>query len=61
MIQNFLGTTRRRGYPIHLIPGISLYLFGKAKSVLIRRKMSDKIDLFEVVTEILNGISHAEL
>jgi hypothetical protein len=35
--------------------------FGKAKSALIRREIPDKIDLLEAVTEILNGISDAEL
>jgi hypothetical protein len=45
-------------------PGISpsdFYLFGKAKNALIGREISDAIDLLEVVTEILSGISHDEL
>jgi transposase len=37
------------------------YLFGKVKKALIGQEISDKIDLLEVVTEILTGISHDEL
>jgi hypothetical protein len=36
-------------------------LFGKVKSALIEQEIPDEIDLLEAVTEILNGISDAEL
>jgi transposase len=35
--------------------------FGKVKNALIAREISDEIDLLEVVTESLSGISHDEL
>jgi hypothetical protein len=38
-----------------------LYLFEKVKSALIGRENPDEADLLEAVTEILNGISDAEL
>jgi hypothetical protein len=37
------------------------YLFGKVKSALIGKEIPDEIDRLEAVTEILNGISGAEL
>jgi hypothetical protein len=37
------------------------YLFGNVKSALIGREISDEIDLLEMVTEILNGISDPKL
>jgi hypothetical protein len=37
------------------------YLFGKMKNTLIGGEIFDEIDLLEVVTEILSGISHHEL
>jgi hypothetical protein len=45
-------------------PNISpsdFYLFGTVKSALMRREIPDEIVLLEAVTEILNGISDAEL
>jgi hypothetical protein len=36
-------------------------LFGKVKNALIGQEISDEIDLLELVTEILSGISHNEL
>jgi hypothetical protein len=65
MIQNFFGydPLKKVAHPIYF-PNISpsdFYLFGKAKNALIRREILDEIDLFEVATETLNGISDAEL
>jgi hypothetical protein len=37
------------------------YLFGNIGSTLIERKVPNEIDALEAVTEILNGISDAEL
>jgi hypothetical protein len=37
-----------------------LYQFGKVKSALIGREIPDEINLFEMATEIFNGISDAE-
>jgi hypothetical protein len=36
-------------------------LFGKVKNALIKQEIPHEIDLLEAVTEILNGISDAEL
>jgi hypothetical protein len=36
-------------------------LFGKVKSALIGWEIADEINLLEALTEILNGISDAEL
>jgi hypothetical protein len=36
-------------------------LFGKVRNALIGRGIPDEINLLEAVTEILNGISDAEL
>jgi hypothetical protein len=38
-----------------------LLSFRKVKNALIAREVSDEIDLLEVVTEILSGISYDEL
>jgi hypothetical protein len=49
--------------PLYL-PGISLldlYLFGKIKSSLIGQQIPDEIDLIEIVTQFLDGISDEEL
>jgi hypothetical protein len=43
------------------IPPSDFYLFGKVKRVVIKREVSDEIDLIEAVSEILNDISDAEL
>jgi histone-lysine N-methyltransferase SETMAR len=37
------------------------YRFGKVKGVLIGQEIPDEIELLDAVTEILNGISSAEL
>jgi hypothetical protein len=37
------------------------YLFGKVKSALIGQEIPDEIELLDAATEILNGISSAEL
>jgi hypothetical protein len=37
------------------------YLFGKLKNALIGEEISDEIDRFGLVTEILSGISHDQL
>jgi hypothetical protein len=47
--------------PISLHQTFAFDLLGKVKNVLIGREISDEIDLLEVVTEILSGISHDEL
>jgi hypothetical protein len=65
MTQNLFrhSPLERLPYPPHS-PDISppdFYLFGKVKSVLIGREIPDEADLLEAVTEILNGISDAEL
>jgi transposase len=43
------------------ISPLDFSLFGKMKNALIGGEISDEIDLFEVVTEILGGISYDEL
>jgi hypothetical protein len=63
--QNFFGhkPLRRLSYPPYF-PEISpsdFYLCGKVKSALTGREIPDEFDLPEAVTEILNGISDAEL
>jgi hypothetical protein len=63
--QNFLehNPLQRLPHPPYS-PDISpsdFYLFGKVTNALIGREISDQIDLLEVVTEILSGISHDEL
>jgi hypothetical protein len=64
-IQNFFAhkTLRRLSHPRYL-PEISpsnFYLCEKVKSALTGREIPDELDLPEAVTEILNGISDAEL
>jgi hypothetical protein len=63
--QNFFGHNplKRILHPAYF-PDISpsdFYLFGKVKRALIRQEIPDEADLPEVVAEILNGISDAEL
>jgi hypothetical protein len=41
--------------------GSDFYLFRKIKIALIKREIPDEINLLDAVTEILNGISDAEL
>jgi hypothetical protein len=65
VIQNFFehNPLKRLPHPTSL-PDLSpsdFYLFGKMKNALNGREISDEIDLLEVVTEILIGISHDEL
>jgi hypothetical protein len=65
MTQNFFKRNSLKRFP-HLpySPDISpsnFYLFGKGKRALIGWEIPDEIDLVEIVTEILNGISYAEL
>jgi hypothetical protein len=65
MTQNFYwyDLLNRPPYPPYF-PDLSssdFYLLRKVKDVLIRREISDEIDLLEAPTEILNGISSAEL
>jgi hypothetical protein len=65
MTQNLFGYNplKRLPHPLYS-PDISLldfYLFGKVRSALIGREIPDEIDLLEAVTDILNGISDAEL
>jgi hypothetical protein len=65
MTQNFF-----EGTPLNRIPHppyspdnspLEFCLFGKVKNGLIERKISDEIDVLEVVTEILNGILDVQL
>jgi hypothetical protein len=65
MTQNFFGhkTLKRLSYPPYS-PDIYISdfsLFGKVNRALIEREIPDEIDLLEVVTETLNGISDTEL
>jgi hypothetical protein len=65
MTRSFFGHNPLKRHP-HLVhsPDLStagFFLFGKTKSALIRREIPDEINLLEAVTEILNGISEAEL
>jgi hypothetical protein len=65
MIQNFFGHSPRKILPHpSYFPGVfplEFYLFGKVKSALLRREIPDEIDPLEIVIEILNGVSDAEL
>jgi hypothetical protein len=65
MIQDFFGRKplKRLSYPLYFpnISPLNFDLFGKIKSALIGREIPDESDLLEAVTEILNGISYAEL
>jgi transposase len=56
---NPLKRLRHPPYSRDISPS-DFYLFGKMKNALIGREISDEIDLLEVVTEILSGISHDE-
>jgi hypothetical protein len=49
--------------PFHLlhISLMEFFLFEKMKSTLIGQKISDEIDILEIVTQILDGISSEEL
>jgi CheY-specific phosphatase CheX len=49
--------------PLYLldISLLEFYLFGKIKSIIIVQEILDEIDLLEIVTQILNGISDEEL
>jgi hypothetical protein len=65
MTQDFFGHNpmKKLQHPPYS-PDISpsdFYLFGKVKSALIRWEIPDEIDLLEATTDILNGISGAEL
>jgi hypothetical protein len=65
MTQDFFRHNPLKRFP-HLpySPDISasdFYLFGKVKSVLIGQGIPNEIDLLEAITEMLNGISAAEL
>jgi hypothetical protein len=63
--QNFVEHNPLEGLPHPayslIISPSDLYFFGKVKNALIESEISDEIDLLEVVTEILSGISHDEL
>jgi hypothetical protein len=65
MIQNFFRRHSPKRLPhsfySHEISPSDFYPFRKGESALTERKIPDGIDFCEVVTEILNGISDAEL
>jgi hypothetical protein len=58
--QNPLKRLLHPPYPLDISPS-DFYLFGKIKGELIGWEILDDIDFLEAVTEILNGISDAEL
>jgi hypothetical protein len=65
MTQNLFGHNSLKrpqylSYSLDMSPS-DFHLFGKVKSALIGRETLDEIDLLESVTDILNGISGAEL
>jgi hypothetical protein len=65
MTQNFFRSSllKRLSHPPYFpdISPLDFYLFGKVKSSLVGREISNEIDPFETVTEMLNGIFDAEL
>jgi hypothetical protein len=65
MTQHFFGhsSVKGRRYPLYFpdLSPLNFHLFGKVKSGLMGREIPDKINLLEAATEILNGISNAEL
>jgi hypothetical protein len=65
MTQDFFryNPLKRLLYPSYY-PDISpsdFSLFGKLRSALIGWEIRDEINLFEVITEILNGVSDTKL
>jgi hypothetical protein len=65
MTQNLFGHSPLERFPYSHdsldVSPLDFYLFGKVKSALIGREIPDETNLLEAVTEILNGISDAEL